>query len=142
LTGKYAGSERCSLCHANIHTDWSNTLHAHAFETLEAIGQDKNPDCVGCHTIGYGEPGGWVDRATTNDLAGVGCESCHGGAMDHANNVTDVSLRPKVDISASVCGRCHTDSHHPNYEDCRCPSMQTLSSHHKSPIGAMESPAA
>src|SRR5262245_42717681 len=61
LTGKYAGSMRCSTCHYNIHTAWSDTLHAHALETLEGIGQGNNPDCVGCHTVGYGEPGGWVD---------------------------------------------------------------------------------
>jgi hypothetical protein len=117
LTGKFTGSARCANCHNNIHTDWSSTLHAHAYETLEAIGQHENPDCVGCHTVGYGEPGGWVDRATTNDLAGVGCEACHGGAADHANNVTDVSLRPAVDISANVCGRCHTGASQPNYDD-------------------------
>lgn len=117
LTGKFAGSTRCSLCHNNQHTDWAQTLHAKAFESLERIGQDKNPACVGCHTIGFGEPGGWVDRATTNDLAGVGCEACHGGAADHANNVNDESLRPKIDISSSVCGRCHTGEHHPNFED-------------------------
>lgn len=117
LTGKFAGSTRCSVCHSSTHTDWAATLHATAYETLEAIGQEKNADCVGCHTVGFGEEGGWVDRATTNDLAGVGCEACHGGAADHANNVNDESLRPTINISASVCGRCHTDSHHPNFED-------------------------
>jgi hypothetical protein len=117
LTGKFTGSSRCATCHNNVHSDWSNTLHAHALETLEAIGQDKNSDCVGCHTVGYGEPGGWVDRATTNDLAGVGCEACHGGAAEHANNVNDETLRPKINISADVCGKCHTDAHHPNFED-------------------------
>lgn len=117
LTGKFVGSERCSACHANIHTDWTNTLHAGALETLEKIGQDKNAECVGCHVVGFGEPGGFVDRATTNALAGVGCEACHGGAADHANNASDKSLRPKINLGADVCGKCHTDSHHPNFED-------------------------
>jgi hypothetical protein len=117
LTGKFAGSARCSTCHNNIHTHWSQTLHARAYETLEEIGQHENPSCVGCHTVGYGRPGGWVDRATTNDLAGVGCESCHGGAADHANNVNDERLRPKIDIGSHVCGQCHTGAHHPNFED-------------------------
>lgn len=117
LTGKFIGSERCSLCHNNTHSDWSETLHSRALESLEAIGQDKNEDCIGCHTVGFGEDGGFVDRKTTNALAGVGCEACHGAARDHAENVADESLRPTINIAASVCGRCHTDSHHPNFED-------------------------
>lgn len=117
LTGKFAGATRCSLCHQNVHTNWTGTLHAKAYETLEKIGQQNNAECVGCHTVGFGEPGGWVDRATTNDLAGVGCESCHGGAAEHANNASDATKRPTIDISADVCGKCHTDVHHPNFED-------------------------
>lgn len=117
LTGAYIGSERCSLCHNNVHSNWSETLHAGALETLEAIGQGKNAACVGCHTVGFGQPGGFVDRATTNALAGVGCEACHGPARDHAENANDESLRPEINISGSVCGACHTGEHHPNFED-------------------------
>jgi hypothetical protein len=117
LTGKFVGAETCSGCHANIHSNWSNTLHARALETLEALGQGSNPNCVGCHSVGFGEEGGFVDRATTNALAGVGCEACHGPAGAHATNVTDATLRPPVNIAASVCGKCHTGSHHPNFED-------------------------
>lgn len=117
LTGKFVGSQRCATCHNHIHFHWSQTLHARAYETLEKIGQQNNAACIGCHTVGFGEPGGWVDRATTNDLAGVGCESCHGAARDHVENVADRSLRPPVNISSAVCGRCHTGSHHPNYDD-------------------------
>lgn len=117
LTGKFVGSERCATCHNNHHTEWAGTLHAKALDTLEAIGQGNNAACVGCHTVGFGQPGGWVDRATTNDLAGVGCESCHGAARDHVQNVNDASLRPKISISADVCGQCHTDQHHPTFED-------------------------
>ena len=117
LTGKYVGSARCSLCHVNTHTSWSGTLHATALESLEAIGQGTNAACVGCHTVGFGESGGFVDRATTNALAGVGCESCHGAGGDHVANIEDESLRPPKNIAASVCGVCHTDDHHPTFDD-------------------------
>jgi len=116
VTGQYVGSEACRLCHTRIHDDWEDTLHAEALETLEAIGQDEGTSCLACHTVGYGEPGGFVDRATTNDLAGVGCESCHGPGKDHIQNVSDESLRPPKDISAELCGRCHEGVHHPNFE--------------------------
>lgn len=117
LTGKFVGSQRCSLCHVNTHTNWSNTLHASALETLEAIGQGSNQACIGCHTVGFGEEGGFVNRATTDALAGVGCEACHGPGGDHVSNIEDESLRPPKSIAASVCARCHTGEHHPNGED-------------------------
>lgn len=117
LTGQYVGSERCMQCHANQHFEWSQTLHGSALETLEAIGQGENPNCVRCHVVGFGEPGGFVDRATTNALAGVGCETCHGPSRQHVENVNDESLRPPINLSASVCGECHTGSHHPTFEE-------------------------
>jgi formate-dependent nitrite reductase cytochrome c552 subunit len=117
LTGKFVGSERCVVCHSHVHLHWSATLHAGALETLEIIGQDKNPVCLECHTVGFGEPGGFVDRATTNDLAGVGCEDCHGAARDHVENVNDESLRPPLPLTAETCGKCHTGSHHPNFDE-------------------------
>lgn len=117
ITGQYIGSTRCALCHANTHAGWSDTLHAHALETLEAIGQGSNPNCIGCHVVGHGDQGGFVNRATTNDLAGVGCEACHGPAAEHARNANDETLYPGVSIASELCGRCHTGSHHPHYED-------------------------
>ncbi len=117
LTGKYVGSARCSQCHTRIHMDWLGTLHAGALQSLEAIGQDTNVDCIGCHATGYGEDGGFVSRALTNDLAGVGCEECHGPGRDHVENVADESLRPPKDLSAAICGECHTGSHHPNFDE-------------------------
>lgn len=116
VTGKYVGSERCSQCHARIHEGWLDTLHAKALTALEEIGQGSNPDCLGCHTVGFGEEGGFVDRATTNVLGNVGCESCHGPGRDHVMNVTEPALRPKISISATVCGKCHTGPQQPNFE--------------------------
>jgi ribosomal protein S27AE len=117
VTGKFKGATVCMQCHSNIHTDWTSTLHSKALETLEAIGQGTNANCLGCHTVGFGEEGGYVDRATTNTLAGVQCESCHGGAAEHAMNASDETLRPKISLMADVCGKCHTGEHHPNFED-------------------------
>jgi hypothetical protein len=117
LTGKYIGSQTCATCHRSMHTDWSGTLHAGALETLEAIGQGSNAACLPCHVVGYGESGGFVSRATTNALAGVGCEACHDGARDHVQNVSDLTKLPTISIKSEVCGVCHTDDHHPTYDD-------------------------
>ena len=117
LTGKFVGSERCSQCHQSYHTSWADTLHAKALDHLEAVGQGTNAACLVCHTVGFGQEGGFKDRAMTNALAGVGCESCHGAAGDHVANVSDVTLRPTVSLSAEVCGKCHTGEHQPNFDD-------------------------
>lgn len=95
LTGKFVGAAVCVTCHSRTHNNWSETLHARALDSLEAIGQGTNAACLGCHTVGFGQSGGFVDRATTDALAGVGCESCHGAARDHVENVADGSLRPE-----------------------------------------------
>jgi hypothetical protein len=108
------GADTCLPCHPGTHADWSNTLHAGAWETLQESGGAQD-FCIGCHTVGY-QVGGFVDEETTPELVGVQCENCHGAAGDHAMNPADESLRPTVSIGANVCGQCHTGSHHPNFE--------------------------
>lgn len=117
LTGKFVGAKTCITCHSRHYDNWQGTAHASAMETLEAIGQDENPVCLGCHTVGYGLEGGFVNRATTDALAGVQCENCHGAAKDHATDVTNVSKRPIVSMSSAVCADCHTGSHHPTADE-------------------------
>jgi len=116
VTGKFVGAPTCAQCHPTAHQEWSQTLHAGALETLERIGQGGNSQCLPCHTVGFGEPGGFVDRSTTEVLAGVQCENCHGAGADHVRDPLDAAVRPAVDISAQVCGACHEGSHHPNFE--------------------------
>ncbi len=113
----FLGARDCRFCHRSIHTNWLATSHAQALQTLKNIGQDKNARCLPCHTVGYGLPNGYVDEATTPHLAGVQCENCHGPAGSHAENFEDPSMRPPVTISAAVCGGCHTDFHHPTYDE-------------------------
>ncbi len=117
---KFAGAERCLQCHGAVaitgtdFSTWSDTLHATALETLEAIGQGSNANCLPCHTVGFGEEGGFADRASTPHLAGVQCENCHGPGADHANSPTTVAMT--VNIAATLCGDCHMGEHHPNFE--------------------------
>lgn len=89
----YIGSNKCRPCHIKEYRSWSETKMAKALDVLKpgqredvkvAAGLDPNKDyskdatCLACHTTGYGKPGGFVDIETTPDLAGVGCETCHG----------------------------------------------------------------
>lgn len=79
---KFVGSKKCRLCHLKEYKTWSATRHAVNFDSLEGA-EREDPDCVRCHTTGYGRPGGFVSVAETPDLTNTGCESCHGPGSEH-----------------------------------------------------------
>lgn len=113
----YSGAKVCGACHRDAHEDWSETAHAHALETLKGIGMDGNARCLGCHVVGLGMPTGFISTAQTPHLGGVQCENCHGPGGNHLSNVFDKALQPKVTLAAETCGGCHTDAHHPTYDE-------------------------
>jgi hypothetical protein len=130
----YIGSKNCKKCHLKEWKSWSLTQMAKAFESLKpgvavdakvSAGLDAEADyttdenCVPCHVTGYGKPGGYVDIETTPELAGIGCESCHGPGGTYTQEEY-MSLKNKeykkadlvavglVDqISAEQCTGCH-----------------------------------
>ena len=122
----YKGATSCSVCHnggsgGTQWSTWSVSAHASAIESLQEIGMDSNPSCLKCHTVGsYGlnadaalDNGGYDETAVPR-LAGVQCENCHGPGSQHPSpNFTSVD----VTMDASLCGQCHTDAHHPTYDE-------------------------
>jgi len=134
----YVGNKKCKMCHMKEHKSWATTKMANAYEQLKpgeraeakkAAGLDpakdytKDGTCLACHTTGYGKTGGFVDIETTPNLAGVGCEMCHGPGGTYVKNEymslknkeykkTDVVAVGMVDtITKAQCLGCHnTDS--------------------------------
>jgi hypothetical protein len=113
----FAGATNCMECHRGAHDEEAGTAHFGALGTLKQIGQEKNAACLPCHTVGYGLPTGFKDEATTPHLAGVQCENCHGPAALHAANPADLTAKPLIELSAKLCGGCHTGAHYPTYEE-------------------------
>jgi predicted CXXCH cytochrome family protein len=118
---RYVGAEACVDCHPQHHGDWQDTIHATAFQTLVADGAGDDVLCFPCHSVGYGEPGGFVDLETTPHLAGIQCENCHGAGSNHAADPEGTPL--VVDLDAVLCGACHQschglcgENHHPQHE--------------------------
>lgn len=130
----FVGTKGCKKCHLKEFKSWETTKMAQAFEQLKpgvaadkkkAAGLDpqkdytKDPKCVACHTTGFGKPGGFVDFATTPDLAGIGCEVCHGaggtyvkdGYMTMENKEYKKAELVAVGMTAAVaekqCTACH-----------------------------------
>jgi hypothetical protein len=118
---KYVGDATCRACHMNVCRYETNTPHASAFRNsqFKAYGGQTNSSCLPCHTVGYGLPTGFTVTFNSSgiisyktNLAGVQCENCHGPAANHAANENDPTLRPRVELAATLCGGCHTDTHH------------------------------
>ena len=101
----YSGQEFCAVCHAGEHTTWQLTNHAHAFETLIEHGEERNAECLACHTVGWGEPGGFGAGNPYAHLEGVQCENCHGRGGPHQS-----PQFAKVGFE-SLCSGCHTPEH-------------------------------
>lgn len=113
----YLSESTCRGCHPTAHDGVADTGHARAFSTIKNIGQGANPNCLPCHTVGYGMPGGFVSEATTPLLAGVQCENCHGPGGNHVADPGNPLATPVISQAATLCGGCHNDFHHPTFDE-------------------------
>jgi hypothetical protein len=107
---QYLGSESCMSCHKEQYEQWRTTQHAHAFATLERTQKDSTPECVQCHVIGWGRPGGYVDAQSTARLKNVGCEVCHGYGTQHS-----MFAGTGGKVAEAVCITCHTPANDPGW---------------------------
>ncbi len=131
--GRFVGPEACRECHEEQFESWALTRMAntftvlmpgHAVEQKLMVGLDpefdysKEPECLACHTTGYGKVGGFVSLEETPGMAGVTCEACHGHGGTYANSVMDPK-DPTFQVSEAraaglvypptevVCRTCH-----------------------------------
>jgi hypothetical protein len=93
----YVGTEKCVACHAGEHKKWEGTPHSRAYEALEKIAKrpgfrNFDPECIVCHTVGFGFKTGFENAEKTPALKNVSCESCHGPGSGHAFNEKNESL--------------------------------------------------
>lgn len=130
----YVGVKNCKKCHLKQWKSWSQTSMAQAYDKLlpgaateakVSAGLDPEADytaddnCVRCHVTGFGKPGGFTSIEETPELAGVGCETCHGPGGTYTEDEY-MSLKNKeykksevvavgmVDkVSADQCVGCH-----------------------------------
>lgn len=107
----YSGNEVCGVCHESQHQTWQLTQHATAYDTLVKHAEETNPECVGCHVVGFEETGGFRISDQDRALENVGCESCHGRGGPH--------LSPQFVTEGDyqrVCVTCHDKKHSLGFE--------------------------
>lgn len=112
-SASYVGSAACASCHEDEHRIWKSTGHAHAFSTLQEKGADADPNCIACHTVGFGTPSGYRREFGDSRMVNVGCESCHGPGSEHV--VQRMAERASGEeamfrfrtLTAADCTQCH-----------------------------------
>ncbi len=135
----FVGSEKCKACHEADYEIWMESKHSVAMEALEQKAtkpslRQYDPECVVCHSIGFGYQTGYVDEKKTPHLKHVGCENCHGPGsyhVAHPNNkdllpalspwkanpkdsITDENVEKRIDIN--LCAKCHDTDNDPNFK--------------------------
>jgi 2',3'-cyclic-nucleotide 2'-phosphodiesterase (5'-nucleotidase family) len=107
----YATDQTCLTCHAEEHALWSKTGHGRAYAELEEVNKSFDPECLTCHTTGFGKPGGFISEIDTPELKNVQCEMCHGARLEHSQN-------PQGGFAAeanAACSKCHVKKHSPKF---------------------------
>jgi len=156
---EYVGVYKCKMCHNKAKSGaqykvWSESAHAKAFETLKSEAAEKivkeqgiktnaweAPECLKCHTTGFGAGGYEVkDAAFWNpdpeDKAGkkavkrmkglqsVTCEACHGpGSKYKSKKVMEGIYAGTVEAEGTglivpdeaTCKKCHNEES-PSYQ--------------------------
>ena len=111
--GHYVGSSACTSCHAYQAKIFETMGHHKAYEVLDAKAK-ADPQCVLCHSTGFGYSSGFAGVERTPDLAMVGCESCHGPGSNHLIN-------PQVGFGMvakpqTLCTSCHDALNSPAFD--------------------------
>lgn len=110
---KFQGAETCIQCHQEQGKIWQGSKHASAWEALENVGKNFDPECVICHSVGY-DNGGFLSKKVTPHLANVQCENCHGETPSHIENLQAFKTTRKK-VQESTCKQCHVGSHSPTF---------------------------
>ncbi|MCY3550547.1 MAG: multiheme c-type cytochrome [Candidatus Poribacteria bacterium] len=117
---QFVGTATCKTCHITEWTSWKATKHAHAYHTLEVAGHETDPDCLTCHTVGFGFSTGFLSVEETPNHLDVGCENCHGAGSTHVkqqqNEVSKVTDIGYGKVTETTCLVCHTVENSPKFD--------------------------
>ncbi len=113
---KFVGNHACAQCHSLPAYRFGKSTHAHAFDVIAEKGRDYDPECVACHTVGFGYESGFISPDATPNLKHVGCEDCHGPGEKH---IAEPMQEQYGDVPQIACEQCHTPENSPtfNYEE-------------------------
>ncbi|TKJ39964.1 hypothetical protein CEE37_09515 [candidate division LCP-89 bacterium B3_LCP] len=109
----YAGSELCLQCHDLTHKDDLAQKHLSTYSRA-LRNYPVYERCLGCHSTGFDDPGGFILPWERPDLLQVSCEACHGAGYDHA--VKSELLNMPLP-TPETCNKCHLPENLPSDHD-------------------------
>lgn len=98
---KYLTHTACKSCHEKQYAFWLSTTHSNTFDKLKKTGDESRYDCIGCHTLGYGQT--FLDTTNVGKYANVQCESCHGLQPKHPQKPAEHTFGRVTRKSCIVC---------------------------------------
>ncbi|MBU2536997.1 MAG: cytochrome c family protein [Proteobacteria bacterium] len=106
----YLGVQACQPCHPQEYQRFITYAKKNrSFESIERLRKGLTAEevnrCYGCHTTGYGKPGGFVSIEETPLLKNAGCEVCHGPGSIHVQTGSLAAIRRR--LSKEECEECH-----------------------------------
>jgi len=120
----FQASASCGKCHKKQFENWKKTRHAKAYSTLQKAKRAGDPNCLMCHTSGFGTKAGFYTLAKTRQLANVNCQNCHRfNEAEHQKK--GFAIEP---VGTGICQTCHTPVTDPKFDfkvkqkKVRCPS--------------------
>jgi hypothetical protein len=114
IPDRYEPAEACAKCHAPEFKAWSATRHARAYEAIRKSGRQDDPECILCHTMGYGRQGGFISEEKTPALGRVTCQACHSVTADHFEK--KVNPEAQLRINSRLCMSCHGPVQSPDFD--------------------------
>jgi hypothetical protein len=126
----YGSDSACNLCHPMVVDQQKKTAHVASLDTLAARGRQRDPYCLGCHTVAWLRKGGTRNLETATTYFGdVGCESCHGPSAQHIRTEKKTDTRRAV--PEAVCLECHRPDQSPEPFDYSAALPLVLGPHHQ-----------
>ncbi len=117
----YVPSATCGACHRDQYRQWKRTAHADAYRTLRKVKRTGDPNCLMCHTSGFGTRDGFHTIAANPKLAGVNCQDCH--RFNVSEHVTadgrQIAAFKVPPADGAVCETCHTPNNSPKFDHKR-----------------------
>jgi len=108
----FTGNRSCKRCHSLPSIRYRKDKHAVAFDSIAEKKHDHDPECVRCHTVGFGYMSGFISQDATPDLKHVGCEDCHGPGSKHIEQPMEGEYGK---ISEENCTSCHNVENSPKF---------------------------
>ncbi len=117
-TATYVGTDACADCHEEQYANFKKyAKKAKSDKSIKVMAPKLTAaelqGCYGCHTTGYGKPGGFESFEKTPHLSDAGCEVCHGPGSEHVDSGGDPSLIGSPTMEE--CLVCHNEERVANF---------------------------